>query len=438
MSAAAEPDRPVVDVGPPAHGGHCVARLDGRVVFVRHALPGERVRLEITDRRSRFWRADAVEILDASADRVPSIWPEAGPGGVGGAELAHVALPAQRDWKRQVLADTLRRIGGEEVAADVAALEESAGAAVPPVAVLGDDDATDGLHTRTRVELTVDAEGRAGMFRFRSHKVLALQHMPLAHEAIAELALLGADSPWRRTWRPGARVEAIAPSSGPPLVLVDGEAASPRKGRRSGPPRRSVREVVPSAVGELAYRVAGAGFWQVHRHAPETLVSAVLSAAGELGGKRVLELYSGAGLLTLPLARSVGEDGAVVSIDGSEDAVRDARRNLHAYPNTVLGKARVDAASVREAAAFDELAAGVGGADVVVLDPPRAGAGTNVVTAVAELAPERVVLVACDPAALARDLEAARRNGYRVTALAPFDLFPHTHHFEIVATLTRR
>jgi tRNA/tmRNA/rRNA uracil-C5-methylase (TrmA/RlmC/RlmD family) len=411
-------ERPVVTVGPPAHGGHCVARLDGRVVFVRHAIEGEEVVLDVTDRRSRFWRADAVEILAPAAERVPSVWPEAGPGGVGGGELAHVALPAQRAWKARVLADTLRRIGGEEVAADVAAVRPQG---VDVEALPGDDD---GLATRTRIELTVDRAGLAGMHRFRSHDVLALAAMPLAAEGITGLELLGAGSPWRPTWAPGARVQAVAPSAGDPLVLVDGEPAARR---RTGPPRRNVRERVGTSLGELTYRVGGAGFWQVHRAAPATLVDAVLEAAAPRPGERVLELYAGAGLLSLPLALAVGPAGGVLTVEGAADAVRDARRNLHDQPWATLHHGRVDPAAV---------AAGAG-ADVVVLDPPRTGAGPGVMAAVAALGADRVVHVACDPAALARDLRAARDHGYVPTAVRAFDLFPHTHHFEVVVTLRR-
>lgn len=411
-----------VTVGPPAHGGHCVARLGERVVFVRHALPGERVRLAVTERRSKYWRADAVAILEPSADRVPSIWPEAGPGGVGGGELAHVAVPAQRAWKTAVLADTLRRIGGEQVAADVVA---AVGGAVPVTALPG-DDAGGGLGTRTRIELTVDSDGRAGMYGFRSHDVRALSEMPLADPRLTELGLLGPGSPWRRTWHPGARIEAIAPSVGEPMVIVDGSPVPLR--RASGPARRAVRERVVTPIGELDYRVSGGGFWQVHREAPRTLVEAVLAAAGAQPGARVLELYSGAGLLTLPLARAVGDDGGVVSLEGAEAAVRDARRNLYQHPGVRLHHGRVDARSVAELGA---------GSDVVVLDPPRAGAGAGVMAAIAELAPSRIVHVACDPAALARDLRSAREHGYVVDSIVALDLFPHTHHIEVTARLRR-
>lgn len=418
MSAADE--RPVVEVGSPAHGGHMVARLDGRVVFVRHTAPGELVRLAVTDRRSRFWWADAVEVLRPSPDRVPSVWPEAGPGGVGGAELAHLTVPAQRALKAEVLRDTLRRIGGPEVAADVAAL---APGGLVVEGLPGDDD---GLATRTRIDLTADTDGVAGMHRHRSHDVLALRELPLAHESIAALGLLGAGSPWRRTFGPGARITAVAPAVGEPVVLVDGAPVALRGAARG---RRTVRESVDLGEEAVTYRVSATGFWQVHRSAPATLARTVRELAAPRAGDRVLELYSGAGLLTVPLARAVGESGRVDAVEGEPAAVRDARRNLHAYPWARLHHGAVTADAVRELGA---------GSSVVVLDPPRTGAGAAVITAMTHLRPDRVVLVACDPAALARDLRAARDHGYAPVALRALDLFPHTHHFEVVVALAPR
>lgn len=398
-------DVPVeLEVGPPAHGGHCVARLGGRVVFVRHALPGERVLARLTEagESRRYWRADAVEILDASPDRVPSAWPEAGPGGVGGGELAHVALPAQRRWKSAVVAEALRRIGRIERAVEVEA-------------VPGDDE-RGGLGWRTRVELTADAQGRAGMYRYRTHDVVALTRMPLAGPAIAGLGLFD------RRWPPGAHIEAVAPVGGDqPLVLLDG---APVRGNR-----RSVREVVDVVGRPVTYRVSGAGFWQVHDGAPRLLVEAVLAAARLEPGRSVLELYAGAGLFTVPLADAVGPTGRVDAVESDARAVRDARRNVHLHPQVVLHEGAV-AQALRALPRADP-----GG--VVVLDPPRAGAGPAVMEAVAGRAPDRIVYVACDPASLARDLHAARAWDYDLRGLRAFDLFPHTHHVECVAVLER-
>ena len=439
-------------VGAPAHGGHCVARpVDdpgGRVIFVRHSLPGEIVRARLTEMTSRTWRADAVEILQASPDRVDSVWPEAGPAGVGGGELAHVALDAQRTWKRWVLADCLRRIGGQEVADAVASLPEAASGAAVPVEPMPTDAeaqastsarrrALAGTATRTRVSLTVTDDGEPGMHAFRSGMVLPLRRLPLAVAAITEIGLLERPR-WRAHYRPGMRIEAVAPSGGEPVVLLDDRLLT-AQARSTG--RRRVQEVVDASalgLGELTYSVHAEGFWQVHVDAPRVLVERVVRAAlGEdldrAAGSRVLELYSGAGLFTLPLAALVGGAGQVLSLEGDEQAVRDARRTLHDHPAARLAAGRVSPRSVRE------LTGSFTGdrPDVLVLDPPRQGAGREVIEAVAALGAERIVLVACDPAALARDLGTLLHAGYELGSLSALDMFPHTHHFETIAVLDR-
>lgn len=388
---------------------------DGRVVFVRHALPGETVRVRVTSKTASFWRAEAVEVLDASPDRVNSPWPEAGPGGVGGGELGHVALPAQRRWKAQVVAEQLRRIARLDREVEV-----------EPVP--GPPEATEGLGYRTRVEFVADAEGRLGMHLVRTHQVLALTSMPLAVDAITELDLFS------QRFSAGSRVEVVAPSDGTPVVLVD---AAPRKLPRPDGGRtasgRFVRERVPSPVGELRYRVPADAFWQVHTGAPAVLVDAVLGAASggdiaSLTASRVVDLYSGVGLYTVPLARAVGEEGAVVSVEGDAGAVRSSKRNLHDAPH-----ARLLAGDVARTLRDRDDVRG----DVVVLDPPRAGARRPVVDAIAARGPARVVHVACDPAALARDVSLFAGHGYRLASLRAFDLFPMTHHVECVAVLDR-
>ncbi len=391
-------------IGPAAHGGHCVARHEGKVVFVRHAIPGERVKARITSKNSRYSRADAVQVIEASPDRVPSVWPQAGPGGVGGGELGHLALAAQRIWKRDVIKDVLGRIGRLDTESDPIAGLSVQGLAGEPA---------HGLGYRTRVELVADGAGRAGMHGFRSNEVLAVSDLPLAHERIAELGLTS------RQWQPGARIRAIAPSDGEPLVLVDD---APLKGKR-----RRVRERVEMPDGSvLAYRVDAAGFWQVHTCAPSALVNQVVRAADVSEGDVVYDLYSGAGLLTSPLAGAAGSGGRVIAVEGDEKAARDARRNAHTHDTIDLrhGDVRATLADLEEARA-----------DVVVLDPPRAGAGEQVMAEITAKKPRRIVYVACDPAALARDVSSAAAGGYRLTDLAAFDLFPHTHHMECVATL---
>ncbi len=396
-------------VGRVAHGGHCVARHEGRVVFVRHALPGERVRAVLTEAgdSAAFWRADAVEVLEPSPDRVESPWPEAGPGGVGGGELAHVALGAQRRWKAEVVAEQLRRLAHLEA----------------EVLVEAAPGESDGLGWRTRIELVADREGRAGMHRSRSHDVLPITSMPLASAELDVEALLA------RRWTPGARLTAVAPVGGDaPLLLLDGLPFTDRGPDRRPTARHAVREVAEVSGRSYRWRVAGDGFWQVHRAAPTVLAQAVVDAVGPRAGASVVDLYAGAGLFTVPLADLVGPQGTVMAVEGDARAVKDARRNVHQHPQVALHLGPV--ASV--------LASGVTQrADVVVLDPPRVGAGRAVIDAVAGLRPERVVYVACDPAALARDLAYLAGHGYALTGLRALDLFPMTHHVECVAVVDR-
>lgn len=402
-------DEVVVDVGPVAHGGHCVARHEGRVVFVRHTLPGERVRIRMTeaDPEARYWRADAVEVLTASPDRVPSVWPEAGPDGVGGGELAHIRLDAQRRWKATVIGEQLRRLGGVDMPVDV---EPAPGE-------------VDGLGYRTRIALVADRDGRAGMHRYRSRDVLPLQTMPLAVSELTDLGLLG------RRWPAGARITAVAPVGDRPVVLVDGVPWTDRGPDRRPNARSSVRETAEIDGRTVRWRVAADGFWQVHRAGPSLLVDVVLAAVGALDGATVLDLYAGAGLFTVPLAHRVGGTGRVLSVEGDPRAVRDARRNAFDLPQVDLQLG--DVAQV--------LRGGFGPrADVVVLDPPRVGAGRVVVDEVVARRPRQVVYVACDPAALGRDVGYLAGHGYQVTGLRGLDLFPMTHHVETVAVLEQR
>ena len=417
-------------VGEPAHGGACVARDEaGRVVFVRHAAPGEVVRARVTAVQKKLAWADVVEVVEASPDRVPSVWPQAGPGGVGGGELAHLTPAAQRDWKSRVIAGQLRRVGGEALADAVDAL---GGVRVAPAP--GDEDPGDPLTgRRSRIDVVIDADGRVGMHEFRGRRVIALEDMPLAVPAIRELGLFDEDTPWRRLWKPGDRVRAVAPSGGEPVVLI-GEDTYAADGVRIDVD--VLRWNVPLGSGVESYYVRPSGFWQTHVCGAEVLANAVLAAAfgaHEAGaGRAIMELYSGAGLFSVPLARAVGESGHVVTLEGDEGAVCDAGENLAAFDWVDAFAGNVDREGVVD------LSGQLGAVpDVVVADPPRAGAGAEVCEAIAATGAPRVVLVSCDPAAGARDLRALTECGYTLASLQAWDLFPHTHHVEMVSVLSR-
>lgn len=400
------PDRPVVEVGPVAHGGSCVARLDGQVVFVRHALPGERVAIEVTERTKRYLRADAVEVLEASPDRVEP--PCALAGTCGGCDFQHVHPDAQRRLLGSVVEEQLRRLAGIERHVEVEAVQPTLG-------------------WRTRVGWATTPDGRVGLRRHRSHDVVPVDHCPIAHPDLPDVSAHRWDD---------APVEAIVSSTGQRLLVtdatvprdldVDGVAATDGS-RRHG--RTRLTERVDVGDRSHDFTVTGSGFWQVHPAAAATLVEAVLAAADVRAGDRVADLYAGVGLFTAFLADATGTDGLVVSVEADRQGSRDARRTLHD-----LAQVRLVGATTEDALRTDaELRQGV---DVVVLDPPRTGA-RRAVPGVAALGARRIVYVACDPAALARDIASLAGHGYTLTGLRAFALFPMTHHVECVAVLDR-
>ncbi len=381
-----------VDVGPVAHGGHCVARHEGRVVFVRHALPGERVRVTVTEggATSKFWRADATAVLSSSPDRVAPPCPWAGPGRCGGCDWQHAGLSAQRELKAAVVREQLAHLAGIE-------------RDVMVEAVPGD---VDGLGWRTRISHAVDAGGRAGLRRHRSHDVVRIDWCRIAHPLVVEARV-----PDDR-WPPESSVEVAASvATGERLVLVDGA------------PGGAVTEV---AAGR-EFRVSGGGFWQVHPGAAEVLLDTVLAGLDPRPGESALDLYCGVGLFAATLAQQLGPGGRVTAVESDARAVADARHNLTDLPTVRIERGRVDHVLRRLR---------LRRADLVVLDPPRSGAGKAVVDLLSRVKARRIAYVACDPAALARDLRWFReRGGYELVDLRAFDLFPMTAHVECVAIL---
>ena len=203
------------------------------------------------------------------------------------------------------------------------------------------------------------------------------------------------------------------------------------RGRRP-PDRVAVADGPPQLIHRLGgreFRVAAAGFWQVHPHALAALAEALLAGLAPRPGERVLELYAGAGPLTAVLADAVGPAGQVIGVESSRPAVADAAENLADRPWAEVRHGRVDARLV------DTLLEQGPAPDLVVLDPPRAGAGAAVMARLVAAGPRLVGYVSCDPATLARDVRAAVAAGWRLAALRAIDAFPMTHHVECVAVL---
>jgi tRNA/tmRNA/rRNA uracil-C5-methylase (TrmA/RlmC/RlmD family) len=394
-----------LDVERPAHGGACVGHHEGEVVFVRHALPGERVRVRVLEVSKRFVRGDAVEIVRASPHRVVPACPVARPGGCGGCDWQHADQPEQLAIKAAVVQEQLRRLAG--INRDV--VVEAA-----PNGKLG------GFGWRTRVRFAIDKQGRAGFRAHRSHQLIAVDHCPIAHPLV-EAA--GVES---YRWEGADEIEVAASiGSGAHVVrkIRSGDRGNPNRGVDAG-------KALIEESGGRPFKVSEGGFWQVHPAAAELLTSAVMSGLAPAPGDIALDLYAGVGLFAASLATAVGLEGQVIAVEGGRQAALDAADNL-----ADLRQVRVLSGDVA-AVLGRPRQAGIVGADLVVLDPPRAGAGAGVVRGVAALRPRAVAYVACDPASLARDLATFAAQGYLLGELRAFDLFPQTQHVECVAILT--
>lgn len=435
-----------LDITDVAHGGVFVARHDGRVVFVADAIPGERVRARLTDTgKTSFWRAVAVDVVDSSPHRRPHVWaaadlavdPDRRPGG---AEFGHIDLAHQRALKQRVLRDALERFGGLEAPCVPLSGAFAADGLDGEGPRAESDDAT---RWRTRVSLHVDDEGRIGPYAARSHRVIDVDDLPLATVEIAEAAR-------RLSAQPG-RVDLVHPADGRVRVLARPERDRDRRGRGgarrgsragavSSAPDPSHETIVEEAAGRR-FRVDAGGFWQVHRLAAHTLTRVVSDLLADAGGvdeeAQHLDLYGGVGLFAATLATIGGPATRVTSVESDARATEHAGENLADWIGARAETDRTDRFLTRlnaqvGAAERARLAAGV-----TLLDPPRAGAGRDVVDAVAALTPASVVYVACDPVALARDLGTFRGHGYEPVRIEALDLFPHSHHLEAVALLQR-
>jgi tRNA/tmRNA/rRNA uracil-C5-methylase (TrmA/RlmC/RlmD family) len=397
------PEELTLTAGPPANGGSCVARHDGRVVFVRYALPGETVKVRVVGDHGSYWHADVVEVIEPSADRVDSLCPIAGVDGAGCCDMAFAEPEAARGIKGAVVANQLARLGGFQWRDEDSAVAE-------PV---GDGEATG---WRTRVRLDTTAEGRAGFHRYHSSELVTELDC-----AQLPVGMLDGLNEWR--WPPGAQLHVVVDDDGDRHVVQSG----PRTGRKTTTLVAEGRYEAVQRVGERIWRVPVTAFWQSHREAAGVYSDLVAGWAQLRPGMTAWDLYGGAGVFAAVLAQGVGERGKVVTVDTSRGASRSARAAL-----ADLGWVSVVTDSVRRA-----LSAQAMRADVAVLDPPRSGAGREVIDMLAAAEVPRVIHIGCEAASFARDVGLYLGHGYAVEDLRVFDSFPLTHHVECVAVLTR-
>lgn len=384
--------------GAPANGGSCVAHHDGRVVFVRYALPGERVRVRVTADRGSYWHAETLEVLEPADDRVASLCPIAGVGGAGCCDLAFAAPEAARALKAQVVANQLERLGGHRWTGEA-----------EPLADAGPTG------WRTRVRLDVGADRRPGFHRYHSDDLVTdLRCAQLPSGMLDGLA--------ESDWPPGAQLHVVVDDDGARHVV-----RTLRQGKRTATKVVEGGYEAIQRVGGRSWQIPVTAFWQAHRGAAAVYSRLVADWAQPRLGVTAWDLYGGAGVFAAALGAAVGDSGRVLTVDTSRAATRSARAALDDLPQV-----QVVTDSVRRA-----LGAQRSSADVAVLDPPRAGAGREVIELLAAAGVPRVVHIGCEAASFARDIGLYLGQGYAVEKIKVFDAFPLTHHTECVALLTR-
>ena len=392
--------RLTVDIEKVAHGGHFIARHESEngkkaVIFVRHAIPDERVEVEITSTSSNFIRADVVEVLKASPDRVIAPCKFSHRDGCGGCDFQHISIQRQRNLKSNVITEQFARIAKLDIAIEVEEVDEP-------------------LHWRTRIIATTDSTGALGFYSSRSHRVIRVDDCLIAVPEIGIAAMS------KQKLSGDVRIEIAYSSEGERMVAEAPKSGDGKFRQNSGP------SVLHERVGDQILQVSQRSFWQGHKRAPQVLTDVVRDFASIKIGDHVLDLYGGVGLFTSKCIADVGSTGTIHLVEGSKDATADAKKNFAGQPNIQVSTG--DVAKVINQ---------IENADVVILDPPREGAGREVVQELTRIAPRAIVYVACDPAALARDTSYLAENGYLLEKIRAFDLFPMTHHIESVALFTR-
>ena len=381
----------VVTIEKIAHGGHIIASHFGAVIFVRHAIPGEEVEIEITSTGSSFNRADVVKVVSASSDRVSAPCQFAHRAGCGGCDFQHISLERQRQLKSEVITEQFSRIAKKEVNVQV---EEVDGP----------------LGYRTRFTAVTTRDGALGFRQARSNKVVPVSDCRILQPELKYQELSN------RKWKGDLQVEVSISSTGE-RTIATGYTRDESPVRTSEGP-----DIATYLVNDFPLEVSQRSFWQSHKRAPHVLTEAVLKYAEIKVGDQVLDLYGGVGLFTSRAIELVGESGRIDLVEGSKSATGDALRNFAEHAHVGIHTGDVEKILPR----FSK-------ADVIILDPPREGAGKNVVQSMVSLKPRAIVYVACDPAALARDSAYLENSGYELADIRAFDLFPMTQHIESVA-----
>jgi 23S rRNA (uracil1939-C5)-methyltransferase len=419
----------LVQIEKPIYGGAFLARVEGKAVFVPMALPGEQARVRIVEEKRGYATAEVDEIVAAAPDRVAPTCKHFG--ACGGCQYQHATYPAQLEFKRAILRETLER-GGVRAPQEIAVL------AGEPWAY------------RNRIRVGFDAEGRAGYRERRSHALIGIGECPIAAPLLVraamaagelvrglpvrlrpqeialfcdaqETALLpsvvtsGGATRWFEEFAQ-ALAERVPETKGVELAIEGGN------GRAAGSIARWGASSLPYRAAGFDYRVDQGAFFQVNRWLVDGLVDCVTSG---LRGGLAWDLFAGVGLFA---RRLVEQFKHVMAVEAAPQALAALEENLRDTSATAVKATTLEflrGARKRERP------------DLIVVDPPRTGLGAETTELIAQIAAPRMVYISCDPATLARDLRTLLRVGYVIERITLADLFPQTFHVETVAALRR-
>jgi 23S rRNA (uracil1939-C5)-methyltransferase len=368
-------------LGTMTYGGEALGRHDGKAIFVTGGLPGEVVRVAIEDDRARFARGRVMEVIEPSPDRIVPHCPHFGfdAASCGGCQWQHIDYAAQLRFKTAIVREQLQRLGR--------VIDPPVRDIIPSPAI---------WQYRNHAQFHVTTDGRRGFQAARSHRVVAIDECPIVEPALLD---------WLRSNLHIARQTA---------------RVNVRYGNTPDRPSGATTFLIKDAT----LRASDESFFQVNTSLIETLIDQVLVRLNPQPTDTILDAYCGVGLFSRFLAPRVDR---VIGVESSASAARDFRENLADFDRVEVHQGFVEEVLTRLTTPFH----------AAVCDPPRAGCGPRVIEAVVARQIDRVVMVSCDPATLARDVRQLIGGGYDLIDAQPIDLFPHTYHIETVALLRR-
>ena len=378
-----------LSIGPIAHGGHFIARHNGQVIFVRHAITDEIAIVKITSIGSKIAFGDAIEILKPSKDRVIAPCKYSSPELCGGCDFQHISTAAQLKLKQLVVEEQFERIANIKISPEIL----NAGI-------------VSGLHWRTHLDFAISNNGKVGLYSFKTKKVVEIDECLIAVNAINQLDI------FKSKWDGDERLSVFASSLK--------EVSIHRSDQKiSGPSK--INEVVEGN----SYTISHGSFWQSHKNAPKILIKKIIEFANLELGDRVCDLYGGVGLFTAPILKVIGEIGEIHLIESNSRCIKDAKKIFENKKSVIIHHGKVE-----------QKLGKIKNIDVIIMDPPRTGATKQVINQIIEKKARSIVYISCDPASLARDTKVLLKNYYSLEKIVGIDLFPMTQHIECIASFT--